>query len=79
MALEVLRGEMAHRGLKPEAAAEALADHQGMPPQEFGTKLPDGSAVLITFHDAMAAGKCMRFSGGRGDQRIEGECARRVG
>jgi hypothetical protein len=56
VALEVLRGEMTHRGLKPGAAEDSPGDLRGMPRQEFGTRLPDGSVVLITFYDAMAAG-----------------------
>jgi hypothetical protein len=58
VALEVLRGEMTHRGLKPGAAAEPFSGliRDPLPKPEFGTKLPDGSVVLITFHDAMAAG-----------------------
>jgi hypothetical protein len=50
MALEVLRGEMTRRGVKAQPEVESA----GMPRPEFGRKLPDGSAVLITFHDAMA-------------------------
>ncbi len=58
-ALEVLRGEMTHRGLKPEAAS--AVEFHGVPKPEFGRKLPDGSVVLITLYDAMAAGKACDF------------------
>jgi Putative prokaryotic signal transducing protein len=61
VALEVLRGEMAHRGLKAEPGAAAQVDHRGMSRQEFGTKLPDGSVVLMTFNDALAAGNACDF------------------
>jgi hypothetical protein len=63
VALEVLRGEMTHRGIKLGAAEEessgAVAHALAKP--EFGKKLPDGSVVLITFHDAMAAGEACDF------------------
>ena len=58
-ALEVLRGEMTHRGLKAEAASE-VGTH-GLAKPEFGRKLPDGSVVLITLYDAMAAGNACDF------------------
>lgn len=61
VALEVLRGEMTHRGLKAEAAAKPEVDSAGMPRPEFGSKLPDGSVVLMTFNDAMAAGNACDF------------------
>src|SRR6266702_3865780 len=32
------------------------ADRKTLPKPEFGRKMPDGSVVLMTFHDAMAAG-----------------------
>jgi hypothetical protein len=32
-----------------------------LPKPEFGSKLPDGSVVLMTFHDAMAAGNACDF------------------
>jgi hypothetical protein len=56
VALEVLRGEMTHRGLKPEAAEASGDGAYSVPKPEFGRKLPDGSVVLITLYDAMAAG-----------------------
>jgi hypothetical protein len=55
VALEVLRGEMTHRGLKLTAAEESEPGAHALPKPEFGKKLPDGSVVLMTFHDAMAA------------------------
>src|ERR1035441_8326565 len=62
-ALEVLRGEITHRGLKldSDAAGSAFNPILGavgdpLPKPQFGTKLADGSVVLMTFHDAMAAG-----------------------
>ncbi len=61
VALEVLRGEITHRGLKPEAVEVSDAGGYGLPMPEFGTKLPDGSVVLMTFHDAMAAGNACDF------------------
>jgi hypothetical protein len=62
-ALEVLRGEMTHRGLKPAASGEEVsgAGAHGLPKPEFGKKLPDGSVVLMTFHDAMAARNACDF------------------
>jgi hypothetical protein len=60
LALEVLRGEMTRRGIKPEAAVreDALVgvSREALARPEFGTKLPDGRVVLMTFHDAIAAG-----------------------
>jgi hypothetical protein len=61
-ALEVLRGEMTRRGIRLDGAAareEALAgvSRNALPRPEFGTKLPDGRVVLMTFHDAIAAGE----------------------
>jgi hypothetical protein len=58
VALEVLRGEMTHRGIKPDAAVQEASADEGyaLARPEFGQKLPDGSVVLMTFHDAMAAG-----------------------
>lgn len=64
VALEVLRGEMTHRGLKLEAeAADPFSGlvRNPLPKPEFGTKLPDGSVVLMTFHDAMAAGNACDY------------------
>jgi hypothetical protein len=61
VALEVLRGEITHRGLKPEVAEVSDAGGYGLPMPEFGTKLPDGSVVLMTFHDAMAVGNACDF------------------
>jgi hypothetical protein len=56
VALEVLRGEITRRGLKPEVAEVSDAGGYGLSQPEFGTKLADGSVVLMTFHDAMAVG-----------------------
>ncbi|HEX9198234.1 MAG TPA: hypothetical protein VF865_01650 [Acidobacteriaceae bacterium] len=56
VAFEVLRGEMTHRGLKPGAEEPPGGGPGALPRPEFGRKLPDGSVVLMTFHDAMAAG-----------------------
>ena len=61
VALEVLRGEITHRGLKPEPAEASDVGGYGLPKPEFGTKLPDGSVVLMTFHDAMAVGNACDF------------------
>jgi hypothetical protein len=61
VALEVLRGEMTHRGLKPEAAEASGVTAHGLPKPEFGRKLPDGSVVLITLYDAMAAGNACDY------------------
>jgi hypothetical protein len=61
LAQEVLRGEMTHRGLKADPDEAAEADRRGMPRQRFGTELPDGSVVLITFNDALAAGNACDF------------------
>jgi len=60
-ALEVLRGEMTHRGIKLEGMVpreDPFSETARSPlvKPEFGTKLPDGSVVLMTFHDAMAVG-----------------------
>ena len=64
-AREVLRGEMAARGLKAEdaegdpfaALKQAGLMRDPLPKPEFGTKLPDGSVVLYTFNDAIEAGE----------------------
>lgn len=61
VALELLRGEMTHRGIKLDGAVSREDPFSGpvrspLPKPEFGTKLPDGTVVLITFHDAMATG-----------------------
>jgi len=56
VAREALHGEMAHRNLKPESP-ESSDSASSAPKPEFGRKLPDGSVVLTTFHDAMAAGE----------------------
>ena len=61
VALEVLRGEMTHRGIKLEGVVsrdDPFSETAGSPrlKPEFGTRLPDGSVVLMTFNDAMAAG-----------------------
>jgi hypothetical protein len=61
-ALEVLRGEMTHRGLKLDTETSSSNPFTGtvgdpLPKPQFGTKLADGSVVLIRFHDAMAAGE----------------------
>jgi hypothetical protein len=67
-ALEVLRGEITHRGLKLDSDAEGSAFNpilgavgDPLPKPQFGTKLADGSVVLMTFHDAMAAGDACDF------------------
>jgi hypothetical protein len=61
VALEVLRGEMTHRGIKLEVIVPRQDLFSGsvrspLPKPELGTRLADGSVVLMTFHDAMAAG-----------------------
>jgi len=61
VALEVLRGEITHRGLKPEALEASDAGRYGLSQPEFGTKLADGSVVLMTLHDAMAVGNGCDF------------------
>jgi hypothetical protein len=61
VALEVLRGEMTHRGLKLEAVEASEVAGSGLPKPEFGRKLPDGSVVLITLYDAMVAGNACGF------------------
>jgi hypothetical protein len=61
VALEVLRGEMTHRGLKLEAGSPGDSDGNGLPKPEFGAKLPDGSVVLLTLNDAMAAGNACDY------------------
>jgi hypothetical protein len=61
VALEVLRGEITHRGLKPEVAEVSDAGGYGLSQPEFGTKLADGSVVLMTLHDAMAVGNACDF------------------
>ena len=66
IALEVLRGEITRRGLKPDVAEVSDAGRYGLPMPEFGTKLPDGSVVLMTFHDAMAVGNACDFLEGEG-------------
>src|ERR1700733_3927817 len=66
IALEVLRGEITRRGLKPDVAEVSDAGRYGLPMPEFGTKLPDGSVVLMTFHDAMAVGSACDFLEGEG-------------
>jgi hypothetical protein len=67
LAVEVLRGEMTHRGLKPAAVAEASeAGAYAVPQPEFGRKLPDGSVVLLTLYDATAVGNacaCLEADG----------------
>ncbi len=60
VALEVLRGEMTHRGIKLDGMVpreDVFSGSVRSPVQkpEFGTRLPDGSVVLMTFQDAMAA------------------------
>jgi hypothetical protein len=60
MAREVMRGEMASRHLKLEAAVSDPFTGLGrdeLPKPEFGTKLANGMVVLTTFHDAIAAGE----------------------
>ena len=54
VAQEVLRGEMTRRGVKLDGM---VPTEDARPKPQFGTKLPDGRVVLMTFHDAMAAGK----------------------
>ena len=59
-AVEVLRGEMTHRGIKLDGMAPVADPFSGLmrdplPKPEFGTKLADGRVVLMTFHDAIAA------------------------
>jgi hypothetical protein len=61
VALEVLRAEITHRGLKPGVAEASDAGGYGLSHPEFGTKLADGSVVLMTFHDAMAVGNACDF------------------
>ncbi|HEY4379671.1 MAG TPA: hypothetical protein VGN01_04955 [Acidobacteriaceae bacterium] len=69
VAREALHGEMTHRGInlketEPREYVEAIVNP--LPKPEFGTKLPDGSVVLITFHDAMATGEacdCLEAEG----------------
>lgn len=61
MALEALRGEMTHRGISLEEIEQIERpsysfEANPLPKPEFREKLPDGSVVLMTFHDAMAAG-----------------------
>jgi hypothetical protein len=60
MAREVMRGEMAHRGLKLEDAPIdpfTPKERDWLPKPEFGAKLPNGTVVLTTFYDAIAAGE----------------------
>lgn len=60
MAREVMRGEMARRGLKLEdAPADPFSpmERDRLPKPEFGMKLPNGMVVLTTFYDAIAAGE----------------------
>ena len=66
VALEVLRGEMTHRGIKLDGMVPRDDPYSGamrdpLPKPEFGKKLPDGSVVLITFHDAMAVRSACDF------------------
>jgi hypothetical protein len=65
VALEVLRGEMTHRGIKRDGMEPrdpfAGEMRDPLPKPEFGTKLPDGSVVLITFNDAMAVRSACDF------------------
>jgi len=60
VAREVLHGELTHRGINLEGMEPRenpfSAVRNPLPKPEFGRKLPDGSVVLMTFHDAMAAG-----------------------
>jgi hypothetical protein len=68
VALEVLRGEMTHRGIKPGATEQGPsgAVAHALPRPEFGKKLPDGSVVLMTFHDAIEVGEacdCLEAEG----------------
>jgi hypothetical protein len=60
-AREVLRGEMTRRGIDLDGMAARDDPFSGaargvVAKPEFGRKLPDGSVVLMTFHDAIAAG-----------------------
>jgi hypothetical protein len=62
MAREVMRGEMAHRGIKLEGMVPMGDPFTGLardplPKPEFGVKLPDGMVALMTFYDAIAAGE----------------------
>lgn len=66
VALEVLRGEMTHRGISREEIEqierpENPLTSNPLPRPEFGTRLADGSVVLMTFHDAMAVGNACDF------------------
>jgi hypothetical protein len=54
VAQEVMRGEMTRRGIKLDGM---VPREDARPKPQFGTKLPDGRVVLMTFHDAMAAGE----------------------
>ena len=54
VAQEVMRGEMTRRGIKLDGM---VPTEDARPKPQFGTKLPDGRVVLMTFHDAMAAGE----------------------
>jgi len=70
-ALEVLRGEMTRRGIRLDGTAareEALpgASRNALTKPEFGTKLPHGRVVLMTFHDAIAAGDACDWLEGEG-------------
>jgi hypothetical protein len=60
----VLRGELTHRGIsldgmEPRESVGVIRNP--LPKPEFGTKLPDGSVVLITFNDAMSASTACDF------------------
>jgi hypothetical protein len=61
LAEEVLRGEMTRRGIKAETQEAAAPGAGGLARPEFATKLPDGRVVLMTFHDAIAAGAACDF------------------
>jgi hypothetical protein len=69
MAREVMRGEMAHRGLELEDAPSdpfTSKERDRLPKPEFGTKLPNGMVVLTTFYDAIAAGEACDWLEGEG-------------
>jgi hypothetical protein len=62
MAREVMRGEMARRGLKLEGTIPMRDPYTGLeqdplPRPESKPNLSDGMVVLMTFHDAITAGE----------------------